>query len=393
MGLKETLQGLLREPVLVALMVLCFVLAVLSVVFYFRALRPRRGTTEWMKRLERPKLSVFPAPSLHWSDFAWALVSVMLSVLLRFVYLFFWLLLHLRPNVFGILASASSFILLRLGLAAGLAVGIYLLLRCVFQKPLPAVCLAGMSGLFVSDSSDTLMLLVFSLLCLYLWMCVDDNKPLLPGAFWLLASGLIYCWALLTCWQAAWLAPFYLAAYVGKQFLRFYRGDPAHRGRKLVFSLILTVLSLILCLLFLSLVYVLLSARYEGDLLQNLRTLSFYRSLLPVVKEKVLALFSREMSFRESILAKDSLLFAFGAMSVIPLCHGLFRKKDLRCLWILILAAVFALPWLICGVYLMNLPMLLLLGYSWSVYCERRRAIFPLVYALLLSGSYIVLLY
>lgn len=393
MGLKETLQGVLREPLLVALLALCFTLAVLSVVFYFRALRPRRGTTEWMKRLERPKLSVFPVPSLHWSDFAWFLVSVTLSALLRFVFLFFRLKLHLRPNVFGILSSGATFFLLQLALAAGLAAGIYLLLRCIFQKPLSAVCLAGMSGLLINRSSGTLMLLTFSLLCLYLWMSVDDNKPLLPGAFWLLTSGLLYCWALLTCWQAAWLTPFYLAAYVGKQILRFYRGDPAHRVRKLILSLFLTALALILSVLLVSIVYVLLSGRYEGDLLQNLRTLAFYRGLLPIGKEKVGELFSRKMSFRESILVKDGLLFAFGALSLIPLCHGLFCKKDLRCLWLLVLAAVFTLPLLICGVYLMNLPMLLLLGYAWSVYCERRRGIFPVIYTLMLTGSYIVLLY
>ena len=392
MGLLQTLLSLLRETRLVAALLLCSILAVLSVIFYFLALRPRRGTTEWMQRLTQSKATFFPAPVLCDVDAIWLPVSMVLSALLRFAYIFLWLRMHLRANPAAILSSASGFIFLRVGLAAALSAGVYLLLRCMFRGGMSAICIASLSGLLISDSSDTLILLVFSLLALYLWMCTDEQSPLLPGAVWLLVSGILFAWASLTCLQSLWLVPFYFAAYVCKQVLRFYRGDPIKRLKRLILSLCFTALGLMVGLVVLFLFYVLLSGRYSGDFLENVRSLSFYKSILPLIKEKVRLLLTREMSFRSSILAKDALLFIFGSLAVIPLLHGLFVLKEFRCAWLLCLADVFALPWLLCGIYLMNLPMLLLLSYGWDCYCRRERSFFLPIYSLLLAGSYIVLL-
>ena len=392
MGLLQNLLALLRETRLVAALLLCGVLAVVSVVCYFLVIRPRWGTTEWMQRLDRQKTTYFPAPRLFGPDSLWLIVSMIVSALLRFVYVFFWLRLHLRPDVIGILSNGLNFVLLRMGLAAGLAAGVYLLLRCMFHSNLPAACLASLSGLLVSDSSDTLMLLTLSLLCLYLWLCVDERNPLLPGALWLPVSGLLLAWASLTCLQCIWLLPFYLIAYAYKQIQRFYRGDPLNRLRKLIVSLILTLLCSLLCLLLLLVFYVLLSGRFEGDLLANLGSPVFYRSILSLTKEKIVQLFARQCSFRSSILAKDSLLFVISLFSVVPLLHGLFVRKEMRCAWLLCLAACFALPWLLCGVYLMNLPLLLLLAYSWDTYLWRDRGFLAPVCSVLLAGSYILLL-
>ena len=392
MGFLQTLLGLLRETRLVAALLLCGALAVLSVVFYFIVVRPRRGTTEWMQRLNRQKPTYFPFPRLHGPDSLWLIVSMILSALLRFVYVFLWLRLHLRPAPLDILYDGLNFVLLRMGLAAALAAGIYLLLRCIFASELPVVCIASLSGLFISDASDTLILLVFSLLCLYLWMCIDERRPLLPGALWLPVSGILYAWACLTCLQCLLLLPFYLLCYVGKQMLRFYAGDPLCRLRKLIFSLIITLLCVVLGAILLFVFYVLLSNRYAGDPLDNLLAPAFYRNMLPLAAEKLSQLFVRQNSFRASILAKDSLLFVFGLLSAIPLFHGLIVRKEMRCAWILTLAACFTLPWFVCGVYLMNLPMLLLLAYSWDTHRQRGRGYLSLVYALVLAASYTLLL-
>ena len=392
MGLLQTAFGLLRETRLVAALLICGVLAALSVIFYFRILRPRRGTTEWMQRLERSKATLFPAPKLCIGDTLWAAMSVVMAAVFQAVFLFFWLRLHLHPNPAAIVIASVKFFLLRMGLSAALALGIYLLLRCMFQGDMSAICPAALSGLLIANYVDTVILLVFSLLCLYLWMSTENSNPLFPWGLWLLASGALFGWASLTCPQVLWLLLFYLAAYVCKQVLRFLYGDPLRRGNQLIVSVAVTFAACIVGVTVLFLFTALLSHRYEGDFLENIRSPEFYKNILPLVKEKITQLFTREIGFRESILAKDSLIFIFGGLSAIPLLYGLFVRKELRCVWLLCLAVCFALPWLLCGIYLMNLPMLLLLGYAWDTYCRRERSFILPVYAVVLAGAYIALI-
>lgn len=386
MGIRSSAKEVLQEPLLLAMFFLSFALAVLCVVCYFRCLRPRRGTTEWMKRVDAPKFAPIRAEGLHWSDCAWVLLSGVCAVLLRFVYLFFWLRLHQRPNLFEVLISAGGFFLQRLSLAAGLAVGLYLLIRLLFGKPLPALCAAALSGLTVSLYCDTLLLLTFSLLFLYLWMSREEHKPLFPGALWLGASGFLYALALLTCWQLAWLAPFYLGAYAVKQILRFRKGDPAYRSSRLVLSLFLTLLCLLLGGFALYMAYALLSGRAEEGLLVGLRSFEFYGSFLTVLGEKLKKLLAIEPHLLGSVRTWDAYLFLAGMLGMIPLCHGAFRLRDSRCLWILCLLPPFLCLWLLWGSYLLAVPLLLVLGYEWSAYSRRERGGLALLHAGTIGG-------
>ena len=51
------------------------VIACLSVPAYFVALRPRRGTTEWMRRLDQPHFAPLQAQGLRWADALWAVLA------------------------------------------------------------------------------------------------------------------------------------------------------------------------------------------------------------------------------------------------------------------------------------------------------------------------------
>ncbi len=392
MGIKPSAMEILQEPLLVAMVLLCFAVAVLCAVLYFRCLRPRRGTTEWMMRVDRPKAALLKTEALHWSDAVWLLVGAVCAVLLRFFYLFFWLRLHQRPNLFEVLISAGEFFLLRLTLAAGLAVGLYLLIRLLFGKSLPALCAAALSGLTMDLYVDTLLLLSFSFLCLYLWMSGADEKPLFPRALWLGASGVLYAAALLSCWQTAWLAPFYLGCYAAKQIRRLRRGDPEQRIGRLILSLFLTALCLLLGGFGLYIAYASLSGRAEGGLLASLRSLEFYGSFLPILEQKLHELVALERDFIGSIRMRDVYLFLAGGVALVPLCHGAFRLRQRRCLWLLCLLPVFLCQWLLCGNYLLPLPLLLVLGYSWSVLCRRERGGWVLLHAGVIGGLYIATL-
>ena len=52
-------------------------LFLLSVPAYFAARRPRRGTTEWIARLDRPHFAPLTAQDLKWTDAPWAVLAAL----------------------------------------------------------------------------------------------------------------------------------------------------------------------------------------------------------------------------------------------------------------------------------------------------------------------------
>ena len=63
-------MGLLSDSASLRLVFACAAAALflLSVPAYFTARRPRRGTTEWIARLDRPHFAPLTALGLKWTD-------------------------------------------------------------------------------------------------------------------------------------------------------------------------------------------------------------------------------------------------------------------------------------------------------------------------------------
>ena len=93
------------SPFWLPLVILCAVLLSLSVPAYYYAIRPRRGTTEWIKRLDPPHFAPVQVQFPGWTDILWALLTAVCAAALRFVYYFFSLRLHLKSNAMQILSS------------------------------------------------------------------------------------------------------------------------------------------------------------------------------------------------------------------------------------------------------------------------------------------------
>ncbi len=274
--------------VLFVLLVLCAVLLSLSVPAYYHAIRPRRGTTEWIKRLDPPHFAPLQIRQPGWADIFWALLTAVCAAALRFVYYFFSLKLHLKSNALQILSSCMPRLIWQVLLSVFSALALYLLLRIMFGgKPLPALLCAMLAGFTQNAVPASTALLFASLLCLYIWMSAPYDAPLFFRAFWLLAAGLLYTPVLLLCRQAAWLAPYYLAAYLITQVLRWRGGNRERRGKKLVSSLLLTFFAFLFATLLLWLLYCLLSHRMEGSPVELLRSFRFYREMLPTLGKKL----------------------------------------------------------------------------------------------------------
>ena len=368
------------SPFWLPLVILCAVLLSLSVPAYYYAIRPRRGTTEWIKRLDPPHFAPVQVQFPGWTDILWALLTAVCAAALRFVYYFFSLRLHLKSNAMQILSSCMPQLERQVLLSVFLALALYLLLRTMFGgKALPALHCAILAGFTQNAAPASTALLFASLLCLYVWMSAPYDAPLFFHAFWLLAASLLYAPALLLCRQAAWLAPCYFAAYLVTQVLRWRGGNREQRGRKLAASLLLTLLAFLFTTLLLWLLYCLLSHRMKGSPVELLRSFRFYREMLPTFGKKLASLF-HSGSLLRNVRLEDSFLFLAGLISLIPLLHGTLKQRDTRCLLILCLLPFCLCAWLLGGAYLLPIPLLLSLGRLWQSYTERGHSEYTVVF-------------
>ncbi len=352
------------------LLILCAVLMCLSVPAYFHAMRPRIGTTEWIRRLDPPKFTPLSVRKLHWADALWTLLATLSAAAARFLYYFFYLKLHHRSNAPELLAVSMRYILVRVLPCAILALAVYLLVRTMFGKPLPALLCAILAGFTQNTASASTALLAVSLLCLYVWMSAPYDAPLFFHALWLVGAGVSYALAALFCLSAVWLLPFYLGAYVLTQVLRWRGGNPETRGKKLLRSLLLTLLALIFGTVALWLLYCIVAKRMEGSPIALLRSFRFYQKLLPTIGEKLAKLVSGNAAILHT-LKDNAFLYLAGLASLLPLAHGAFRLRDGRCWLLLCLLPCCLCAWLLGGTSLLSLPLLLSLGRLWSVCAER----------------------
>lgn len=378
-SLHLILQNLLQRPGVLVLLG-CFALVLcLSVPAYFCVLRPRIGTTEWIRRLDARHFSPLQRVPYAMADLIWAPLTALCAACLRFVYLFFHLQLHRKDNAMELLARYIGRFLPRLAACAVAALAVYLLVRSLFGKSSAAVCCGVLLGLTLNTGVYAVTFLSLSLLCLWYWMTTPYDAPLFFGGLWLAAAIVLYAGALLCSFTYLWLAPFYIGVYVAVQILRFRGGDRETRTNKLVLSVLLVVVLLFFGLIAVWLVYR-VALRGEGDPVALLRSLSFYRGLFPAIAERMSRLFAPGAVW-EHLYVGDAFLFFAGVLSLIPLLHGVIRFRDSRCLLLLLLLPCFFALWLCAGTYAMVLPLALCLGWVWSVYARRGRVLLTVGFA------------
>lgn len=392
MSLHLILQNLLRRPGVLVLLG-CFALVLcLSVPAYFRVLRPRIGTTEWIRRLDARHFSPLRRVPYAMADLIWAPLTALCAACLRFVYLFFALGLHKSDHASEVLSRLAGYLPLRLAACAAAALAVYLLVRSLFGKPSAAVCCGVLLGLTLNSGVYAVTLLALSLLCLWYWMSTPYDAPLFFGGLWFAAAIVLYAGALLRSFTYLWLAPFYIGVYAAVQILRFRGGDRETRANKLVLSVLLAVLLLFFGLIAVWLVYRVV-LRGDGDPVALLRSLSFYRELFPAIAERMSRLIAPGAVWKH-LYVGDAFVFFAGVLSLIPLLHGVIRLRDSRCLLLLLLLPCFLALWLCTGTYAMVLPLTLCLGWVWSVYARRGRVLltvgFPCVTALCFLAERII---
>lgn len=370
MGIVDILSPLLRHPMLGIGLACLAVVAVLMIPMYFRSRRPRRGTIEWIKRLDQPHFLPMKQYEIQFVDFVWAVLCGLSAAFLRFAYCFFSLrVLGGKPGV-ELLRAILPESLALVVTGAVLALVLYFIHRLIFGSVMNAILMAVTGGLILS-LNPAMVPFAAALLCFYCWMTAPYEAPLFPRAiFFPLALGLL-AWAVVCCPAMAWFLPFFAAAYPVIQFFRWKNGLPAFRKRKLLFSLLLLIPSVLIFALVFSLAYANQEGRLASQGLPLLTDADFYRSMLAGVAAEAASLIS-PLRLAETAQTGDVICAMLGLTALVPLLHGVFRLRNSRCLCLLLMLPFALAACLVSSVWLpLSMLFLLITGWTWSTYCKR----------------------
>lgn len=366
---------------LLILLLACAAFAALSVPVYFSALRPRKGTIEWIARIDKPHFSTPKIRRLQRADALFAPIAVLCAAGLSLVDA--WLRLP---------ALTWRDILQTVIPVAVFALGVYFLLRCLFGTSLPAFC-GAVSAALLQGADPSAAAVCAALALLYCWMCAPADRALLPRGLWLIGSMLFLTYAQLLCPATAWLLPAWLGAYVFTQIVYWRNGDPNRRGGRLALSVFLTLLLCVLMTVALMAADANLSGRMTGGF-DILRSLRFYRSLLPTLGERFAALLVLPtVELWTALPLSDVFLLLCGVAATVCAIHGTVRLRECRCILLTALLLVFAALWVFGGTYLMTLPCILLLGWMWRICAERGHTYFVILFLAAVISLYGAILF
>lgn len=374
--------GTATDVLLLVLLLLFATFCLTLVPAYFVSLRPRRGTTEWMKRLDAPKFAPLAAEPLRRGDIAWAILSAVCAAVLCLIthaISYFQL-----GRIELLTEQLETLLVYSLAPIAVLSVSLYLLLRPLFGRTFPAVCAAILTGLVQTNHIVSATLVTLSLLLLWVWVASDADAPIFPRA--ILFASSVAALLVATVWvtAVAWLAPLYLAAYVYVQIHRWRRATKHPRGVGLAVSLLLLFFLALAAVVGLWVLYCSLHGQ-RSDVLD-------LRLLLTVLPQKLTGRLHdlvRLPRLTETICRNDLLLLLLGLPACVPVVHGLLRRRDSRCIVLLASLACFAAMWIFGGVYL-PVPMFLpIIGRSWSTLVDRKYSGIMTCYAVGLTVVYL----
>lgn len=361
------LSALLRTPSGQLLLLSVGVFAILAVLIlpsYFIVIRPKRGTIEWMNRIDRPTFSALTAHSLQWNDIVWLLLSGFCAAMLRLIA---YLLKYLRRDWLEAMTYHIETLLLRQLLpCAILAILLYLLLRSMFEHTMPAVCGALLGGMMQIENYIPAILLVLSLNFLWRYAAADKDLPLIRHSLLMFLAALFYGVAILRYWPLVWLAPIYVAAYLYAQVYRWRRTTLPNRGIALAISLLLLFFMTVGAILCTWLYY----CRRYAMMDQILNLQHFWTLFTEKVIRRINCLVHVENPLL-SIYAEDVILFLIGMISFVPILHGLFVRRDSRCIVLLALVPFFFAAWLCGGMYILVPMLTLALTWVCTVFFER----------------------
>lgn len=356
--------------------------------FALRAMRPRKGTLEWIAQYDRGSMHLTqPRKALTGRDAVWLLLTGAAAVLVAAVVLLLQIKLYSPQNMRSM--TPAYYVKYYAYPMAG-AVFMFLLARDALQTTVGGVFAGVIMAAEPLGDRLPVALLTLSLHCLHRWLTAGEERRLLLTEPWLYASALLLGVCALMDWTMFWLLPFYAVCFAAKCFARGRSGRRGS-GRRLTLSLLLFVL---VCLLAAAAAVSLHAVRSGWTELSGLPQLWMERSLYTRCLERARWVWAyctaRPACDPLRVLAHLLPTLLLGVCALPMLLSGLLRRRDAQALFILGLLLSFAAAWVLTGSF-RALPALALAGsYLLTHYVTRRKNLLAPLCAVLCASYPIV---
>ena len=390
MPMVDILSSIASHPLLLAGFVCLCLTAVLMIPLYFQARKPRRGTIEWIGRMEPTRFHPLKQYEISFVDCIWGLLCGLGVGILQFSYAFFTMQAHAAKPGVEFLRFVLDHSLPTIAFAGGLAFVLYIAQRLLFGDIMSAVLIGVTGGVLLpmEESPVAALPLLAALVCLHCWMATAYDVSLFPRGVFLPAALGFLAWAMVSCPAAVWLLPFFLLAYVVTQFFRWKNGVALFRRRKLLFSLLLLIPSLLFALLVFTFAYAGREGWIAGSGMAFLTAPGFWDSM---PKDFVHQFLATIQLFRFRLTLAELLCTLLGLCSLIPTVYGLFALKNSRCLFLLLLLPFALAAYLVSGAYLpLAVLWMVMLGWTLSTCCRRGCGAYGIICTLLTCVFYFV---
>lgn len=352
---------------------------------YFYVQRPKKGTIEWIQTYESRRYEAFTYEPFAYKDILyWLLTFVMAWILcaLRFI-------IHYELGLMTPVSHSVEKMTLPFTIAIfSLTTAFYGFYRLFYTSRFVAVLVTCLSCALLSTELYPVIFLLFSWIFLYLWICNNSVNYKRIHGLYLLLAGVFYGLTLLTCWAAFYLSPIYIAGYILGKVLQWHRGDQEKKKGRLLFSLLLLLITGSVGVLLLWLLYY----GYKNENMNLLTTAlsgDTYHDIIPTFIQKM-ADITVPRNVDTQVVRQDLFRPILFLTSLIPTIYGGFVKKKSQALTAFLCAIFFLAAWIFAGVDIMCPGAMLSIGWMLKGFRDRDRKRFAVYICVAVLGFYYV---
>ncbi len=379
---SQYFQGIFQSPKTLFLIIVFFALCLYFVGLYFYVQRPKKGTIEWIRTYDSGKYEPFIYEPLAYKDVLFCFLTFCVTLILFTIR---FLIHHHLGLIDPFFQTTRQMVLTGAVVILSLTISFYIFFRLFYTSRFVAGLVTCLSCALFSREMYSVILLLFSWIFLFLWICNNYRNYKRIHALYFVLAIVFYAFTLMSCWAAIHLIPIYgVGIFMGK-YLQWHRGDQEKKKGRFIFSIFLIFITCGIILLVMWMLYYAYNNR-NMNLFTTALSGEVYHSIIPTFLEKMadITLPKRPVeSTAMEIVRQDLFRPVLFLTSLLPtIYYGIVKKKS-QALTAFICAVLFLSAWVISGVDIMCPGAMLSIGWMFKGFRDRgyKR------YAVMISGA------
>lgn len=367
---SEYFQAIDQSPKTLVLILVFMALCLYFVGLYFYVQKPKKGTIEWIQTYQKRTFEPFTYEPLTYKDVLFCFLTFFVALILCTLRV----LIHHHLGLIDFFFENTRQMLLTGAVATlALTISFYGFFRLFYTSRFVAGLVTCLSCALFSREMYSVILLLFSWIFLFLWICNNYRNYKRIHALYFILAIVFYAFTLMSCWAAIHLIPIYAGGIFMGKYLQWHRGDQEKKKGMFLFSVFLIFITFGIILLVMWLLYYAYNNQ-NMNLITTMVSGEVYKSIIPTFLEKMadIALPKRPMeSNTVRIVRQDLFRPVLFITSLFPAIYYGFVKKKSQALTAVFCAVLFLSAWIISGVDIMCPGAMLSIGWMFKGFRDR----------------------